>query len=570
MGAVFEARHQLLGINVALKFLHSELNERPGLAARFLQEGRVSATIKSPHVVRVSDVDTADDGSPFLVMELLQGESLQDLLNREHKLLPARAVGFALQILSGLETAHRLGVVHRDLKPDNVFIIETEKGPLIKLIDFGIAKLRDTREYREVVTLAGTMMGTPEYMPPEQLYAAEQVDERADLYSVGVLLYEMLSGQFPAAGENASEIVTQVQLGRITSLAEREPELPHELVEVVHRAMLPDREHRFQTASEFKEALVPFVQPRIMAPVVVSPPKASTAQPAAPPIVVVKEQVVPRVPAAPAEPTGLSSAVMPEPVARAAAPEPPDLKPEPFVEDRHEAQGVYEKGDTEPGPTQPPYAPPRVAVPLAPPTQGRPRRTRGGLVASLVFLASVLGAGVVALYVYQKGPSSSPPELPPPTPTVPPKEVLLSPQVSPSEPGSASTPVALPPPPEPKPPAPRPTASPKPKKKVPSFPFPIPSALPSTLPPLPSGFPTALPSALPTSLPTAWPSTFPTLPGVFPPPTGTTSPVAPAPSASSSPSTSPSKPPANVPPSNPSLSNLPPSNPSSSSAGAAN
>ena len=198
MGSVYEARHEFLGIPVALKFLHTDLAKRPGLAARFLQEARVSATIQSPHVCHVTDVDTASDGSPFLVMELLTGESLQSLLTRQGKLSVDYSIDFALQILAGLEAAHALGVVHRDLKPDNVFITPSASGPLLKLIDFGIAKLRESNEFKKELTRAGVIMGTPEYMAPEQLYAAHEVDHRADLYSLGVILFEMLSRARPA------------------------------------------------------------------------------------------------------------------------------------------------------------------------------------------------------------------------------------------------------------------------------------------------------------------------------------------------------------------------------------
>src|SRR6185503_1209429 len=146
MGSVFEARHEYLGTVVALKFLHSELSSRPGLVARFLREARLSASIKSDHIARVTDVDQAGEGAAYLVMELLEGQSLRTLLDREGRLAPNVALDYTLQMLDGLEAAHAMGVVHRDLKPDNVFIVNTAKGPLIKLLDFGIAKLRSSKE----------------------------------------------------------------------------------------------------------------------------------------------------------------------------------------------------------------------------------------------------------------------------------------------------------------------------------------------------------------------------------------------------------------------------------------
>jgi serine/threonine protein kinase len=258
MGTVYEARHEVLGTAVALKFLHAELAKRAGLAQRFLQEARVSANIQSIHVTRVTDVDMTPDGTPYLVMELLHGESLQQLLDRRGKLPPHEAIDFALQTLAGLEAAHALGVVHRDLKPDNVFVTPSSGGPLLKLIDFGIAKLRASNEYQRGLTRAGALMGTPEYMAPEQLYSAADVDHRADIFSLGVMLFEMLSARRPADGEDAPAIVGKVMAGEILRLDACEPELPPGLVAVVHRAIAAERDERFASAHELRLALAPF------------------------------------------------------------------------------------------------------------------------------------------------------------------------------------------------------------------------------------------------------------------------------------------------------------------------
>src|SRR4051794_39892563 len=137
MGSVYEARHEYLGTAVALKFLHPELALRPGLVARFLREARLSASIKSIHIARVTDVDQVSDGLAYLVMELLEGDSLTSILEREKRLPLETALDYTLQMLAGLEAAHAVGVVHRDLKPDNVFVVDTPRGPLVKLLDFG-------------------------------------------------------------------------------------------------------------------------------------------------------------------------------------------------------------------------------------------------------------------------------------------------------------------------------------------------------------------------------------------------------------------------------------------------
>lgn len=255
MGVVYEARHEVLGTSVALKFLHADLAKRPGLTQRFLQEARVSATIQSSHVTHVTDVDTAQDGSPYLVMELLSGQSLQSLLDRQGKLFVDQAIDFTLQILAGLEAAHAMGVVHRDMKPDNVFVTNSAGGPLLKLIDFGIAKLRASSEFTKGLTRAGVVMGTPEYMAPEQLVSAHTTDHRADIYSVGVMLFEMLAGCRPADGEDAEVIIAAVEAGRVRKLQELVPSLPPALVELVERATQPDREQRFESAATMRLTL---------------------------------------------------------------------------------------------------------------------------------------------------------------------------------------------------------------------------------------------------------------------------------------------------------------------------
>jgi serine/threonine-protein kinase len=257
MGSVFEARHEYLGTVVALKFLHSELSSRPGLVARFLREARLSASIKSDHIARVTDVDQAGDGAAYLVMELLEGQSLRTLLDREGRLAPSVALDYTLQMLDGLEAAHAIGVVHRDLKPDNVFVVATPKGPLVKLLDFGIAKLRSSKELQGGLTRPGVMMGTPEYMAPEQAYAADSVDVRADVYSVGAILYEMLAGTRPAQGEDPLEIAAFIMAQKVPRLSQVDRTIPERLSEVVHRAMAPMPADRFTTVSELRAALTP-------------------------------------------------------------------------------------------------------------------------------------------------------------------------------------------------------------------------------------------------------------------------------------------------------------------------
>jgi serine/threonine-protein kinase len=260
MGAVFEARHEHLGSTVALKFLHPDLAERPGLVARFLQEARVSASIRSPYVTQVMDVDQTPDGAAYLVMELLEGESLEQRLARGGPPPLLEALGIGIQILAALEAAHSHGVVHRDLKPDNVWLSPSPSGPHVKLLDFGIAKLKVSDEFRRVETRPGSMMGTPAYMAPEQAISADQVDARADLYSFGVILYEMLCGSRPVDGDDASSILEKLVRGEIHPLATRNPGLPPALCALVDRLVAPNPDNRPASADYVRGELSRYVR----------------------------------------------------------------------------------------------------------------------------------------------------------------------------------------------------------------------------------------------------------------------------------------------------------------------
>src|SRR6185437_11084515 len=211
-------------------FLHAELTKRPGLVQRFLQEARVSAQIASPHVVRVTDVDQTPGGA-FIVMEYIEGKTLQtlyeDLYKAGQQLSYPDALEYAMQMLEGVEAAHKSGIVHRDLKPDNVMITTDAKGrALLKLLDFGIAKLKVSEDYNErKLTRPGVIMGTPEYMAPEQAYSADAVDARADIFSLGVMIFEMLAGRRPVGGDDPHELAESYRSGRIAKLSDLVPSL---------------------------------------------------------------------------------------------------------------------------------------------------------------------------------------------------------------------------------------------------------------------------------------------------------------------------------------------------------
>ncbi|MES1175707.1 MAG: protein kinase [Myxococcales bacterium] len=531
MGTVYEAHHEFLETSVALKFLHTELAQRAGLGSRFLQEARVSARIRSPHVTHVTDVDQTADGSPYLVMELLHGEPLQQAMDRRGKLPPEQAVDFALQILSGLESAHAIGVVHRDLKPDNVFIVPATGGPLLKLIDFGIAKLRASTEFQKGLTRAGVIMGTPEYMAPEQLFAAENVDHRADLYSLGVILFEMLSGRRPADGDDVETIVASVVSGNVRHLASLEPGLPPGLIAVVERALKPDRDARFGSALEMRLALAPFAGALSYAGRLAASPEPVLHQQAShqPPQV----QAMPAVQSAA---TGMAQAFD----AERSLPKtlPPDMDPGTLNFSARSApkgstQEVSDEAVREAmrASALPGNLPPGNYGYGPPPAQGgtgagatRRRKSRTGLWVglSLLILLGLGGAALAAVFYQQHQPSTYAPPLlldtPTPETTVNPLidagasgQVQPSPTISPITPGRPSLPTGSP---TTAPTIIRPADAGSPAATADAgrntFPFPFP--LPSTLPPLPSTFP-PLPKTFPTAFPSTLPPGFPQIPG---------------------------------------------------------
>ncbi|MDP9036000.1 MAG: serine/threonine protein kinase, partial [Myxococcota bacterium] len=255
MGSVYEAQHSVLGTRVAIKVLHPELAKRMGLVERFLREAQVAAQIRSPYVVQVTDVDRTPEGQAYIVMELLEGESLSSVLDRQRTLPVTTACEYTHQILQAFEAAHALGVVHRDLKPENVFVTYVAGRPVLKLIDFGIAKARRTDPQQKALTVAGVLMGTAEYMSPEQARSADQVDARTDIYAVGVMLYEMIAGARPVSGDDARVIALKVERGEIVPLVQVVPDVPGELAGLVHRAMAARPELRFPTATEMRLAL---------------------------------------------------------------------------------------------------------------------------------------------------------------------------------------------------------------------------------------------------------------------------------------------------------------------------
>jgi serine/threonine-protein kinase len=539
MGSVYEAQHAMLGTRVAIKVLHPELVRRTGLVERFLREAHVVAQIRSLHVVQVIDVDRTPDGHAYIVMELLEGEPLSGVLDRHRKLPVALACEYASQILAALEAAHALGVIHRDLKPENVIVTFAGGKPVLKLIDFGIAKAMRADPRQKNLTVVGVVMGTAEYMAPEQARSAGSVDVRADIYAAGVMLYEMIAGTRPVrsdSGEDARVIALKVERGEVIPLVQAAPDAPREIAGLVHHAMAARPEMRFATATEMRIALEGASARRTDAGV--RGPQPSSQPSGASGVAPGSARVAPRV------------VTQDVPVARSASPAPSGVpENEPHVDTVR--------------------APPLATALVAPAYSGaitpavaiadaRGAAGSRGLArtAALVGLAVLFCASVVGILVgtgalrsnsatletpaastSNQGPLASPA---PPLGSAPPSLGAAVPTLSPARPGPsvvrpaapgrpaaigledagaavsgfpAGLPSNLPSFPE-APPVPTgfPTAWPS------GFPMALPSGFPTALPSgfpmvLPSGFPTALPSSFPTSLPSGFPGVLPAWPG---------------------------------------------------------
>jgi hypothetical protein len=255
MGAVFEAENLRTGRRVAIKTIHADLSAQPELARRFEREARAAAAIGHPHVVDILDLgDDPARGIQFLVQELLEGESLAERLDRDGPLSPRAALDALVPIADALAAVHAAGLVHRDVKPENVFLQRGRDGERPKLIDFGVvARVVGRRATR--LTLAGTLVGSPAYMAPEQTLDGASLDGRADVWSLGVVLYEALSGQRPYEADDAEGLLAKIRAEAPRPLAAAMPGLPAPLLAVVDRALQKDRTARWPTAAAFRDAL---------------------------------------------------------------------------------------------------------------------------------------------------------------------------------------------------------------------------------------------------------------------------------------------------------------------------
>jgi serine/threonine protein kinase len=259
MGVVCSAEHEQLKDRVAIKFLRPEAIAAPGAAARFLREARACVRIKSPHVARVSDTGTTDAGLPYMVMEFLEGEDLARRVQRAGALPVALAVTLLLQTTEALAEAHALGIVHRDLKPANLFVTQRLDGsPCIKVLDFGISKTLGFGSTGGQLTSENTLMGSPSYMSPEQLRSTRDVDARTDIWSLGVVLHELLSGHLPFGAQSTAELCVKIMTTAPPPLGAVRPDVPQGLAAIVLRCLEKDPAHRFPSVGELALALGAF------------------------------------------------------------------------------------------------------------------------------------------------------------------------------------------------------------------------------------------------------------------------------------------------------------------------
>ena len=257
MGTVWEATRLHTGERVALKFIKDAWADVPEMQQRVLREAQAAMAINHPNVIRVHELVHTQGGSPALVMDLLRGESLAALLEREQTLAVDELADIFLQVIGAIRAAHARGVIHRDLKPANVFLQQVGGHRVVRVLDFGVAKLATTGpDVLTELTKSGTTIGTVQYMAPEQLFG-EELGPAADHWAIGVMMYECLVGRRPVEGGNLGQIVRALTHGRIVPVAQVRPHLPRPIAYVIDRMLVLDPRKRLADLAELSAALRP-------------------------------------------------------------------------------------------------------------------------------------------------------------------------------------------------------------------------------------------------------------------------------------------------------------------------
>jgi serine/threonine protein kinase len=302
MGKVLAATHVQLDARVALKVMLPEATSTPEASARFLREARAAAKLRSEHVAKVHDFGALADGTPYIVMELLDGRDLGALLAERGPLAVEEAADYVLQACDALAEAHAQGIVHRDLKPANLFVTARSDGaPVVKVLDFGVSKTSALNEPASLATSASALLGSPHYMAPEQLKSARDVDARADVWSIGVLLYQLTAGHVPFRAESLGQLMARVLTEPPVPLAKVRPGLPPEFLDLVASCLEKDVDRRCASVATIAAVLARFAPARSR-PIADRVAATLDATEAEPPDAVTQARFVPAVPSAPATP----------------------------------------------------------------------------------------------------------------------------------------------------------------------------------------------------------------------------------------------------------------------------
>ncbi|HMF44321.1 MAG TPA: serine/threonine-protein kinase [Polyangia bacterium] len=267
MGVVYLAQHPVFGRKVAIKLLHAVLARDPDIVARFFNEARAIHMVAHENIVEILDFGQTADGQPYFIMEFLSGESLTDAISRG-PMSPDQVEAIGVQMCRALGAAHAKGIVHRDLKPHNVQLVIKADGALqVKILDFGVAKILQSPDgSSSVKTRTGSLMGTPLYMSPEQCKGAGVLDHRTDIYSLGVILFEMLSGRPPFNAEGVGELFAKHMLEEPPQITEFAPNAPPHMAAAIMKALAKDPAARFQSMDDFRKAIVGEVKVTAPAP----------------------------------------------------------------------------------------------------------------------------------------------------------------------------------------------------------------------------------------------------------------------------------------------------------------
>jgi len=256
MGSVYRGKHVLMDKRVAIKVLRPSLAVDNDVVARFSREAKAASRISNLHAVSVTDFGESENGVVFLVMEYLDGQTLKEVIKSDGPMSLARTAEIVRQVAGALDAAHDQGVIHRDLKSDNIMLSQTNGGDWAKVLDFGIAKIQQPEGARDIdITAANLVIGTPQYMSPEQCSQSGPIDARSDVYSFGIIVYEMLAGRVPFTGESPTGIMMKQVQDEPPPISEFRPDLPVSVTQIISRALAKQPNDRFQSAGELSKAL---------------------------------------------------------------------------------------------------------------------------------------------------------------------------------------------------------------------------------------------------------------------------------------------------------------------------